>query len=148
MDVHTREQRSRNMAAIRSRNTGPERAVRSLVHILGFRYRLHVRDLPGKPDLVFRSARKVIFVHGCFWHRHECPLGQVKCGTNTAFWERKFRSNMLRDRKNVDELRELGWKVLIVWECWLTDRNRLRRRITAFLRSGQPASANGHRRRT
>lgn len=135
MDVLTPEQRSRNMSAIRSRNTSPERAVRSLVYALGFRFRLHAADLPGKPDLVFRSLRKVIFVHGCFWHRHNCPLGRVKCGTNVEFWERKFESNTLRDRRNVNELRGLGWDVLIVWECWLTDLNRLRRRIAAFLRS-------------
>lgn len=128
------------MAAIRSRNTSPERAVRSLVHVLGFRFRLHAKDLPGRPDLVFRSSQKVIFVHGCFWHRHSCPLGRVKCGTNVEFWERKFRSNVLRDRRNLKELRLLGWEVLVVWECWLSDPGRLRRRIAAFLRS-----ANGGR---
>lgn len=135
------------MAAIRGRNTGPERAVRSIVHVLGFRYRLHVRDLPGKPDLVFRSDRKVIFVHGCFWHRHDCPLGQVKCGTNVAFWERKFESNVLRDCRNVSELRELGWDVLVVWECWLADSNRLRKRLAAFLQPRCRAAESRHRRR-
>lgn len=137
MDVLTPEQRSRNMSAIRSRNTSPERAVRTLVYALGFRFRLHAADLPGKPDLVFRSLRKVIFVHGCFWHRHDCPLGRVRCRTNVEFWDRKFKSNMDRDSRNVKELRSQGWDVLVVWECWLSSEDRVRRRIAAFLRSNK-----------
>lgn len=133
MDVHTPEQRSRNMAAIRGKDTGPERTVRSLVHGLGFRFRLHAKDLPGTPDMVFRSARKVIFVHGCFWHRHDCPLGSVQCRSNAEFWQRKFESNVRRDRRNLDELRALGWDALIVWECWLKNPAATRRRVMAFL---------------
>lgn len=133
MDVHTREQRSRNMAAIRGKDTNPEKAVRSLVHRMGYRYRLHAKDLPGKPDLVFPSLRKVIFVHGCFWHRHRCRLGSVRCASNAEFWDAKFSGNVERDRKAVSMLRSLGWDVLVVWECWVRDHEMLAGRLARFL---------------
>ena len=118
VDVHTRQQRSYNMSRIRGRNTKPELIVRSLVHQMGFRFRLHRRDLPGKPDLVLPRHRKVIFVHGCFWHRHRCRRGQVVPQTNAEFWDAKRTGNVERDRRNLRKLRRLGWKVLVLWECW------------------------------
>ncbi|PYS45565.1 MAG: very short patch repair endonuclease [Acidobacteria bacterium] len=116
-DVHTPAQRSFNMSRIRNRNTRPEMKVRSMVHQMGYRYRLHRKDLPGKPDLVFPSRRKVIFVHGCFFHMHDCPYGRVVPKTNADFWRTKRLSNVERDRRNVAALNNDGWKVLEVWEC-------------------------------
>jgi DNA mismatch endonuclease (patch repair protein) len=133
VDVHTPEQRSRNMSAIRGRDTKPEIMVRSLVHGMGYRYRLHRRDLPGKPDLVFPRLRKVIFVHGCFWHVHDCPYGRVQPATNAAFWSEKRGGNANRDRRNAAELRRAGWRSLVIWECEIRDRERLARRVKAFL---------------
>lgn len=116
-DVLTKEQRHRNMASIKGQNTKPELIVRSLVHRLGYRYRLHQKGLPGKPDMVFASRRKVIFIHGCFWHMHECRYGAVKPATNASFWETKRLSNVGRDRKNRIALEMSGWQVLVIWEC-------------------------------
>lgn len=134
VDVLTRAQRSFNMSRIRSKNTSPEMFVRRLVHALGFRYRLHSVRLPGRPDLVFASRRKVIFVHGCYWHMHACRWGQVTPKTNAAFWQTKRTSNVQRDRRNVRELGRLGWDVLVIWECLLRKPENLRKRITKFLK--------------
>ncbi|HEY1807942.1 MAG TPA: very short patch repair endonuclease [Acidobacteriaceae bacterium] len=117
MDVHTREQRSRNMAAIRSANTKPEVRVRSALHILGFRFRLHRKDLPGRPDIVLPKYRTVLFVHGCFWHCHRCKYGSVTPATRAEFWAAKRGGNVARDRRNAAALRKLGWRVLTLWEC-------------------------------
>ncbi len=134
VDVHTTEQRSFNMSRIRSRNTTPEMIVRSLVHQLGYRFRLHRRDLPGTPDLVFPSHRKVIFVHGCFWHMHRCRYGRVVPKTNYDFWQQKRMSNVLRDRRHCRALKALGWDILILWECWTRDVDRqVLPRVQAFL---------------
>lgn len=133
-DVHTKEQRSRNMAAIRSKNTKPEMIVRKIAHSLGFRYRLHRRDLPGKPDLVFPRSKKIIFVHGCFWHMHSCQYGNVIPKTNTAFWRRKRTSNVERDRRNKLDLKKLGWQILVIWECQTKNVTSLQTRIHDFLR--------------
>lgn len=112
-------QRSRNMARIRGADTRPERALRSALHRLGFRYRLHQSDLPGRPDLVLRRYSAVIFVHGCFWHRHPgCPFATVP-KTRPEFWERKLNTNVIRDRKQIDALRRQHWRVMVVWECAL-----------------------------
>lgn len=116
-DVHTPQQRSFNMSRIRNRNTRPEMKVRSIVHGMGYRYALHRKDLPGKPDLVFTRRRKIIFVHGCFFHMHDCPYGRVVPRTNAEFWRRKRLSNVERDRRNAAELERQGWEVLTVWEC-------------------------------
>jgi DNA mismatch endonuclease (patch repair protein) len=133
-DVHSPEQRSFNMSRIRSKNTNPEMLVRSLVHRLGYRYRLHQRNLPGKPDLVFASRHKIIFVHGCFWHMHECRYGAVKPATNATFWENKRSLNVLRDEKNRIALEQIGWKILVVWECQTkAESNALVEILTAFL---------------
>jgi DNA mismatch endonuclease, patch repair protein len=116
-DVHTPEQRRRNMASIKSEHTKPEMRVRAIVRHMGFRFSLHASDLPGKPDLVFPKLRKIIFVHGCFWHMHRCRYGKVVPATNTEFWQAKRLSNVKRDRKTLRNLRAAGWDVLVVWEC-------------------------------
>ena len=124
--------RSENMRAIRGKDTQPELLVRSLVHRLGHRFRLHRSDLPGKPDLVFPGKRKVIFVHGCFWHSHRCKTGLTP-HTNQEFWKRKLERNERRDAENLKAIRRLHWKALVVWQCQLKDQPRLRNRLTRFL---------------
>lgn len=122
------------MAKIRSKNTGPEMLVRRLVFAAGYRYRLHARKLPGKPDLVFAGRRKVIFVHGCFWHLHvACVQGARIPKSRVDFWTLKLEGNRRRDAANRAALAELGWEVLTLWECELTDRDALCARIYAFL---------------
>ncbi|MBQ6705298.1 MAG: DNA mismatch endonuclease Vsr [Opitutales bacterium] len=117
MDRVSNAVRSRNMAAVRSRDTKPEVKIRSLLHRLGFRFRLCDKSLPGKPDIVLKKYKTVIFVNGCFWHRHENCLRSKLPETNKEFWEKKIRSNVERDRKNKQELAEQGWRVLVIWEC-------------------------------
>jgi len=133
MDTLTPEQRSERMSRVRNKDTKPELEVRRLVHSLGYRYRLHSGKLPGHPDLVFGTRRKVIFVHGCFWHRHEgCP----QCRTPKSrllFWKPKLNANRERDFANQEKLTEMGWEFLIVWECELGDMDELSLRIAAFL---------------
>ncbi len=123
------------MSRVRSKDTKPEMRVRRLVHSLGFRYRLHQRDLPGRPDLVFRSRRKVIFVHGCFWHRHPgCDRARTpKSPERQAFWREKFAGNVERDRRHQEALRDRGWSVFVVWECELARVEVLRQRLVRFL---------------
>lgn len=111
--------RSRNMAAIRGKDTRPEMALRLELFAVGFRYRLHMRELPGSPDLVFPKHRAVLFVHGCFWHRHEGCRYTTTPRSNEEFWRLKFQGNVSRDKRNVGLLREAGWRVGIVWECAL-----------------------------
>jgi DNA mismatch endonuclease, patch repair protein len=134
-DVHTPAQRSRNMAAIRSKNTRPEIVVRTITHHLGYRYRLHVRRLPGAPDLVFPRLRKIINVHGCYWHMHKCRFGSVVPKTNTDFWRTKRQGNVERDRRTLNALRRAGWRVLVVWECQTQDLARVREILRRFLES-------------
>jgi len=117
MDVHTIEQRSRNMAAISGKNTKPEMRVRSLLHSLGFRFRLHRKGLPGRPDIVLPKYHLAILVHGCFWHCHDCKYGTVVPATRANFWAAKRRGNVERDRRNTLKLQAMGWKVVTVWEC-------------------------------
>jgi len=132
-DVHTPEQRSFNMSRIRCRNTKPERIVRSIVHQMGYRFRLHSGNLPGKPDLVFPGRQKIIFVHGCFWHMHRCRYGRVVPATNTDFWQKKRKATVERDRRNRCDLRAEGWDVLTVWECWTrSTEERLIPRLQQF----------------
>lgn len=136
-DVLTQRERSRVMSRIRGKDTKPEMLVRRLVHSLGYRYRLHDRSLPGCPDLAFPSRRKVIFVHGCFWHRHRCRRGRSTPSTRARFWRDKFEANRKRDLKHRRQLRSLGWDVLAVWECQASPKklDRLAARITKFLES-------------
>lgn len=133
MDVLTPEQRRRCMSQIRSADTKPELVVRRLAHGLGYRYRLHRRDLPGRPDLVFPSRRKVIFVHGCFWHRHECRYGRVTPKTRQQFWAEKFTRNVARDREAQRALSDEGWNILVIWECEVGDPDAVARRLRQFL---------------
>ena len=113
------EQRSRNMSAIKSKNTKPEIKVRKVLHSMGYRFRLHRKDLPGSPDIVLPKYKTVIFVHGCFWHRHEnCKYASTP-KTRKEFWENKFKANVKRDKNNFKELKNLNWKVLVIWECEL-----------------------------
>ncbi|GAB5440270.1 MAG: very short patch repair endonuclease [Fuerstiella sp.] len=133
-DVHSAAQRSYNMSRIRGKDTKPELLVRSVVHRMGYRFRLHRTDLPGKPDLVLPKHRKIIFVHGCYWHMHRCRYGRVVPKTNTEFWQQKRQSNVQRDRRNLKQLRKDGWRVLVVWECWTRQpEQRLLPRLEAFL---------------
>lgn len=119
VDTLTKEKRSWNMSRIREKNTKPEILVRSFLHRAGFRFRLHDRSLPGKPDIVLKKYKSVIFVNGCFWHRHEgCPKATTP-KTRLEFWEAKFRGTVERDREQKDALEELGWRVICIWECEL-----------------------------
>lgn len=131
-DVLSTEQRRFCMSRIRDKNTKPEIIVRQLVRQMGIGYRLHVKDLPGKPDLVFRKHKKVIFVHGCFWHMHACKYGRVIPKTNTEFWQKKRLSNKLRDSKNRKELKKLGWSILVIWECQTRKPALLLKKIQRF----------------
>jgi len=135
MDVFGTAKRSEIMSRIRGKHTAPERKVRSLVHAMGYRFRLHRADLPGKPDLVFPSRRKVIFVHGCFWHSHgTCRKGRSRPATRAEFWGAKICSNKRRDRNERARLRRKGWRTLVVWECELSrDMQRVAKKVTAFL---------------
>jgi DNA mismatch endonuclease, patch repair protein len=121
------------MAAVHSENTGPEMAVRRIAHALGYRYRLHDPKLPGKPDLVFPSKRKVIFVHGCFWHVHKRCSRATTPRTRAKFWEQKLSGNVQRDVRNRRHLRKLGWTVLTIWQCELKNPTKLRKHLNEFL---------------
>ena len=132
-DVLTPEQRRFNMSQIKGRDTKPEIIVRSLIHRMGFRFRLHRKDLPGKPDLVFPRMKKVIFVHGCFWHMHACKYGQVIPKTNQKFWGEKRLSNVERDRKNIKALEQEGWQIMTVWECQTRHMDELQDALRMFL---------------
>jgi len=133
-DRLTRQKRSEVMSRIRAKNTKPELAVRSMVHRLGYRFRLHARNLPGSPDLVFAARKKAIFVHGCFWHWHEgCRVSKIP-KTRTAFWASKLKRNRERDVRKETELKELGWRYLVVWECELRNPEQLRADLLRFLR--------------
>ncbi len=121
VDVVDKATRSRMMSGIRAKNTSPEFAVRRYLHSQGFRYRLHAKDLPGKPDLVFPRYGLVLFVHGCFWHRHRGCKFAYTPKSNLPFWNKKFDDNIRRDKEVIKKLRANGWRVRIVWECQITD---------------------------
>ncbi|MBI9077008.1 MAG: DNA mismatch endonuclease Vsr [Desulfatibacillum sp.] len=132
-DNLTIKQRKHTMTRVRSKGTGPELIVRRTVFRLGYRYRLHRKDLPGKPDLVFAGRRKIIFVHGCFWHGHEgCPASR-RPASNVDYWEKKLDRNMERDRRNIEQLEKEGWRVLVIWECQTKEGKHLERIIQHFL---------------
>lgn len=133
MDKLPRERRSENMRRIKSKNTAPELVVRRLVSGLGHRYRLHRKGLPGKPDLAFGPKRKVIFVHGCFWHTHEkCVDGRTP-KSNQGYWLPKLTRNITRDKQNIAALEKNGWSVLVIWECETRDEQALTARLREFL---------------
>ena len=121
------------MSRIRKTDTTPELVVRRLAHALGYRFRLHRRDLPGTPDVVFPRLRKVILVHGCFWHQHDCPLGRKRPRSNRGYWIPKLERNVIRDDDNETRLRLMGWRTLVVWECEIVDVDALRERLAGFL---------------
>ncbi len=133
MDRLTKERRSWLMSRVKGRNTTPEVAVRSMIHRMGYRFRLHRADLPGKPDIVFGPRKKIVFVHGCFWHGHRCGKGRLP-KSNRRFWRNKIVTNRARDRRHIGDLGRLGWKVLVIWQCELKDPLAVRRRIVDFLR--------------
>jgi DNA mismatch endonuclease, patch repair protein len=134
MDTLTTAQRSERMSLVRSKDTKPEMAIRRLVHKMGFRYRLHARDLPGSPDLVFPGRGKIIFIHGCFWHRHGTNCKNTRWPKSKLdFWRPKLERNHQHDKIVCRELRRRGWRVLVVWECQLNNTQGLTRRIRAFL---------------
>lgn len=141
MDTVTPAKRSEVMGRVKGKDTSLEMKVRSAIHRMGFRYRLHAKELPGRPDIVFRPRRKVIFVHGCFWHRHEgCKLARIP-KSRVEFWEKKLTANKVRDRSNIDQLRRDGWAVLVIWECETRDMERVCSRIEKFLTKGQKTNA-------
>lgn len=123
------------MALIRSKDTKPEVFVRQVAHRLGYRFRLHRKDLPGRPDMVFPSRRAVVLIHGCFWHGHDCPKGQRHPKTNVDYWRRKIAGNIERDRASLDALLTGGWRVMVVWECEISLKRRaeLEDRLRDFL---------------
>ena len=129
----TSEQRSRIMRSVKGKNTGTEMIVRRIVHRMGYRYRLHRKDMPGKPDLVFGPRRKVIFVHGCFWHGHTCKRGDRTPQENRRYWTKKIARNKERDQEHVSALKAKSWRVLVIWECETKDTERLRKRVRAYL---------------
>jgi DNA mismatch endonuclease (patch repair protein) len=134
-DTLTNAERSARMSRIRGKDTGAELVVRKLVYGMGFRYRLHAKALPGRPDLVFRKKRRVILVHGCFWHRHQdpaCKLARLP-KSRLDFWLPKLEGNRHRDRANQSKLERDGWRILVIWECGLRDRQALESKIKAFL---------------
>jgi len=140
-DIVTPENRSRMMAGIKAKNTKPEMQIRSMLHRMGFRYRLHVSTLPGKPDIVFGTMHATIFVNGCFWHGHDCPMFKLPT-TNTDFWTEKILANKKRDLKHISDLNYLGWRVLTIWECALRGKQKnppdlIANEIAEWLRNGK-----------
>ena len=135
-DVLTKEQRKFNMSRIRGKDTKPEKLVRSLLHKNGYRFRLHVKNLPGKPDIVLPKYKKIVEVRGCFWHMHNCKYGNVKPKNNAEFWEKKRQSTVKRDEENIRKLKNLGWRTLIVWECWCKHSTHLEKILKEFMQIG------------
>lgn len=131
-DVFSAAIRSEVMSRIKSKGTTPELIVRKIAFGLGYRYRLNSSSLPGKPDLIFPRFHKVIFVHGCFWHQHSCGRGE-KPRSNRRYWEQKLARNVFRDKRNLVELKRLGWKALVIWECRFKNRTLIENRIKRFL---------------
>lgn len=133
MDTLTKKERSARMRRIKSKDTKPEQALRRLVWSLGYRYRKNRSDVPGHPDLTFVGRKRAIFLHGCFWHRHSCPSGQRSPKSRTKFWNEKFDRNVARDKTVKQQLRQGGWRSLVVWECELRDGARVEKRVRKFL---------------
>ena len=132
-DIMTPTQRSQRMSRVKCKDSKAEMRVRRMVHRLGFRYRLHNKKLPGKPDMVLTRHKKVILIHGCYWHQHGVCRPLAIPENNSDFWRKKFADNLRRDRRNFEQLTELGWNVLVVWECETKDAEALGARLRAFL---------------
>jgi DNA mismatch endonuclease (patch repair protein) len=139
-DVFTEGKRSWIMARVRGRDTKPEMLVRSLIHRMGFRFRVHRRDLPGNPDIVLPRHHKIIFVHGCFWHGHSGCSRSKRPTTNQAFWDRKLDGNLKRDARFQNELSSMGWKILVVWQCETKTPDILTKKLEIFLYEQQTES--------
>ena len=144
MDTRTPEKRSEIMSAVRTEDTGPELLVRKLLSAQGYRYRLHRKGLPGRPDIVFPGRRKAVFVHGCFWHGHRCAKGRLP-KSRLRYWRPKIAANKKRDARNLAKLRRLGWGVSVVWQCELKNAETLMRRLKVFL--GRPNNRKRRQRR-
>jgi DNA mismatch endonuclease (patch repair protein) len=129
------------MARVRGKDTAPEVLVRKLIYKMGYRYRLQGRDLPGNPDIVFKSRKKVIFIHGCFWHGHDCRAGKKRPKSNIEYWLPKLDRTRARDAKNQEQLLEMNWDFLVLWECQLKDKAALSETISKYIEE----RANGHR---
>jgi DNA mismatch endonuclease, patch repair protein len=142
VDHVTGAKRSAMMSRVRGRDTQPEKAVRSLVHRMGFRFRIGVKSLPGKPDLVLSRHRKIIFVHGCFWHQHRKCGRAKRPSSRVGFWNEKLDRNMRRDRRILAALRKDGWACLVVWECELRNASAISKKLRTFLRRRKAISAN------
>lgn len=137
-DIVDSQRRSQLMAGIRGRDTAPELAVRRIAHRMGLRFRLHRKDLPGRPDLVFPKYKLAVFVHGCFWHQHSgCRYSHIP-KSRTAYWTEKFSRNVARDRRNEEKLRVLGWQVLVIWECEVKDEKVVEWRLESAIRHDRP----------
>jgi len=124
------------MQAVKTKNTGPELTVRRLLYAMGYRFRLHPKDLPGRPDIVLPKYRKAIFVHGCFWHQHGCPKGQPP-KSRLEYWTPKLEANKKRDRTNIELLERMGWSTLVVWQCQLADGERLQQMLQEFVEASE-----------
>lgn len=134
----TGDLRSRIMRAVKGRDTGPEKVVRRLAHAMGYRFRLHRGDLPGRPDLTFPARRAVIFINGCFWHGHDCPRGARVPKTNRVYWVAKIARNVARDAASLSRLKATGWRTLVIWECELKNTERVKRLVSRFLSRPRP----------
>jgi DNA mismatch endonuclease (patch repair protein) len=147
-DVFTSDKRSRVMSAIRAKHTRPEMVVRQMLHLLGYRFRLHAANLPGKPDIVIPRIRTIVQVKGCFWHGHSCLKGRIPVG-NRPYWEAKIAGNKLRDRRNEQKLRRAGWKVKTIWECTIraSSATTLYARLLRTLATEHNQNANAHSRK-
>lgn len=141
MERHKATLRSRMMSSVKPRDTKPELIVRSTLHGLGFRFRLHRSDLPGRPDIVLPRLRKVIFVHGCFWHQHQGCSKAQRPHTNLAFWNKKLNRNIARDLENYADIESQNWRYLVIWECETRQPERLARRLMGFLSESQSPTA-------
>jgi DNA mismatch endonuclease (patch repair protein) len=134
MDKFTQQKRKQIMASIKGRHTLPEKLVRRCLRKLGIRFRGNVKRLPGTPDMVIREQKKVIFVHGCFWHGHKCCSRSARPETNRIFWDKKIDGNIARDRRNFRELKKVGWSVLVIWQCQTKNQTALLRCLQRFVR--------------
>jgi DNA mismatch endonuclease (patch repair protein) len=143
MDVFSREKRKQIMSRVSDKDTKPELIVRSVLHRLGYRFRLHRKDLPGKPDILLPKYKKVILVHGCFWHGHAGCSRSKRPSTNKEFWNNKLDKNIKRDFNNIEQLKNLGWDVLVIWSCEVNDTDNLKKIITRFLKDGKGENYGG-----
>lgn len=124
------------MRRVKSTDTSIEITVRKLIWQMGYRYRLYAKDLPGRPDIIFRRRKKIIFINGCFWHGHTCKHGQRQPKSNVEYWSRKIKLNKERDKGNLKKIREIGWRAIVIWECEIKDHNKLKIKLKNFLNNG------------